>query len=122
MSDINKLAERLDYLERRIQELERVQNPKPTLPPGHDFGPVDTWPYRPMVPVTWPVGPIHPPRPTEWRPSKPWDDLGSCSKCGIKLSPVMGYVCSRVDCPTGLGGSSGVGIAAALSQDPIIGN
>lgn len=29
----------------------------------------------------------------------------NCSKCGIKLDTVMGYVCSQPQCPTGLGGA-----------------
>lgn len=28
-----------------------------------------------------------------------------CPKCGITLSPVMGYVCTQSQCPTGLGGT-----------------
>lgn len=28
-----------------------------------------------------------------------------CSKCGLKLDSVMGYVCSTPQCPTGLGGA-----------------
>lgn len=111
MSETEKLAERLDHLERRVQELERIRAPQPSLPPGHDFGPVDTWPYRPMVPNHWPVGPIMPvPSPTTV--------MGQCPKCGLQLSPVMGYVCSQTDCPTGLGGARCVSIA----QDPLIGN
>lgn len=27
----------------------------------------------------------------------------TCTKCGLKLDKVMGYVCSMPDCPTGLG-------------------
>jgi hypothetical protein len=27
-----------------------------------------------------------------------------CSKCGLKMEGVMGYVCSQPQCPTGLGG------------------
>ena len=37
-------------------------------------------------------------------PYQPFD-YKSCSKCGIKLDNVMGYVCSQPHCPTGLGGS-----------------
>lgn len=33
------------------------------------------------------------------------DWVQRCSKCGIHLSGVMGYVCSQPQCPTGLGGS-----------------
>lgn len=34
--------------------------------------------------------------PTNWPANR-------CSKCGIKLEPVMGYCCPMPDCPTGLG-------------------
>ena len=40
-------------------------------------------------------------------PIFPKPDIGrqdSCPKCGISLEGVMGYWCSRADCPTGLGG------------------
>lgn len=30
--------------------------------------------------------------------------INNCSKCGIKLDRVMGYVCYQSGCPTGLGG------------------
>lgn len=33
------------------------------------------------------------------------DPVGICSKCGLKLHRVMGYVCSQHGCPTGLGGT-----------------
>ena len=29
----------------------------------------------------------------------------TCSKCGLKLEQVMGYVCNNHPCPTGLGGA-----------------
>jgi len=32
--------------------------------------------------------------------------LGKCLVCGLILYPVMGYVCPRAGCPTGLGSSS----------------
>ena len=35
-----------------------------------------------------------------------------CSLCQLELHPVMGYVCSRVDCPTGLGGPTCVSNSA----------
>jgi hypothetical protein len=36
----------------------------------------------------------------------PWPQqaTNSCSKCGLRLEGVMGYVCSQPMCPTGLGG------------------
>ena len=42
-------------------------------------------------------------QPNDWQPTWP-NVLGSrCSKCGLKLEGVMGYVCSTPGCPTGLG-------------------
>lgn len=41
-------------------------------------------------------------------PLPSWPPFGqnkpSCGECGLVLERVMGYVCSRVPCPTGLGG------------------
>ena len=39
------------------------------------------------------------------QPGYPWEPVNSCSKCGLKLEKVMGYVCNQPACPTGLGGS-----------------
>lgn len=51
-------------------------------------------PYSPMPSMPGPFSPVpH----TEW-PKK-------CSKCGLKLEQVMGYVCNNHPCPTGLGGA-----------------
>ena len=30
--------------------------------------------------------------------------VDACSKCGLRLHAVMGYVCGNSDCPCGLGG------------------
>lgn len=32
-----------------------------------------------------------------------WAAPNSCSKCGLKLEGIMGYVCSNKDCPSGMG-------------------
>lgn len=29
-----------------------------------------------------------------------------CGECGLELHRAMGYVCPRINCPTGLGGST----------------
>ena len=53
-------------------------------------------PYSPMpvIPMNPPFSPVpH----TEWPKT--------CSKCGLKLESVMGYVCNNHPCPTGLGGA-----------------
>lgn len=34
----------------------------------------------------------------------PMGVMGVCGECGIQLYDVMGYVCPRPFCPTGLGG------------------
>lgn len=54
-------------------------------------------------------------KPIEWTPlvdnesikdeyaDKLWNNVGKCEKCGLDLSSVMGYVCTNINCPTGLG-------------------
>ena len=42
--------------------------------------------------------PIYQPNPFEVTLKK-----NRCSKCGLDLNAVSGYVCSQFDCPTGLG-------------------
>lgn len=42
--------------------------------------------------------------PTTWPNTYPSPTMTQqCPKCGLQLSPVMGYVCSKYGCPTGLG-------------------
>lgn len=43
-------------------------------------------------------------------PTLPWTQpdtiqfpVNNCSKCGLELKGVMGYVCSHFECPTGMG-------------------
>ena len=51
---------------------------------------IPTNPYAPFFPI---------------EPMEPSPTLADeCPKCGIKLTGIMGYVCTRVDCPTGLSG------------------
>lgn len=45
--------------------------------------------FQPAQPV---VPPVYPGQP-----------ISTCSLCGIRLDTVMGYVCSRINCPTGMG-------------------
>jgi hypothetical protein len=75
-------AERIADLERRVAQLESV---------GRAYGPIRNGEV-PTPPIPWPNIP----------------NLGEqrCPTCGITLSPVMGYVCGKADCPTGLGGFS----------------
>jgi hypothetical protein len=47
---------------------------------------------HPAVPYFPPVEPVFGPN--------------QCGRCGITLSPVMGYVCPHANCPCGLGGAS----------------
>lgn len=47
-------------------------------------------PYAPM--------PSIPMNPSPFTPN-------NCSKCGLKLEGVMGYVCTNYPCPCGLGGA-----------------
>ena len=42
-------------------------------------------------------------RPRQGIPDDVIDALKRCTKCGLELRPVMGYVCSQPNCPTGLG-------------------
>jgi hypothetical protein len=38
-------------------------------------------------------------------PVTPLATFTKCSKCGLNLETVMGYVCNNYPCPTGLGGA-----------------
>lgn len=53
--------------------------------------------------VTEPPNPWEP-KITPMTPTSPWlHQSKSCSKCGLNLEGVIGYVCPNVDCPVGLG-------------------
>ena len=76
MSSNEELEEMIRHLQTRLVYLEgRVAQ----LEAGHR-------PYNPQ-----PIWPTTPPG----YYSKP-----KCSKCGMELSNVMGYVCAAIDCPT----------------------
>lgn len=100
-------GERIAQLEARIAELERLvgilTRERDSKPPAV-YGPLDHTP--PLFPQPlWPTIPIVPNTPA----------IGAnprCQACGIELSPVMGYACSRgTGCPTGLGGAVCMGAA-----------
>lgn len=56
--------------------------------------------FSESVPYVGPV-PINPlPMPF---PYPPYEVTSNCQKCGLKLDQVMGYACSNLNCPTGLG-------------------
>ena len=40
---------------------------------------------------------------TPSQPINPISKVTHCSTCGIKFEGVMGYVCNRGDCPSGMG-------------------
>lgn len=55
---------------------------------------------------------------------KPWPELNmlkeTCPKCGIKISGVMGYVCTSPNCPSFYTASySGIQIETSLSHGPL---
>ena len=63
-----------------------------TYPPGvrsPEFPQSEKFVPSPNIPTPW-TNPV---------------DYKSCSKCGLKLDGVMGYVCTQPHCPTGLGGA-----------------
>jgi hypothetical protein len=49
--------------------------------------------------------PIIQPIKRDWptQTSAPDGAIAVCGVCGLRIMPVMGYVCTRGDCPTGLG-------------------
>ena len=67
-----------------------------------------------------PIDPL-PIFPQPWVPQTPIEQIPNsrCPKCNLELSPVMGYVCTQQDCPTGLGGPSctGSGGHSALTTE-----
>lgn len=69
--------------------------------------------------VKYPTPSYPNPVPPPFTPN-PWPNVKSCSKCGLSLEGVMGYVCNDMKCPTfkhtwsgtitsGGGGSAGAG-------------
>lgn len=45
------------------------------------------------------------PTPSPYSPTGTWGTR-ECPKCGLTISNIMMYVCSNLDCPTGLGGTA----------------
>jgi hypothetical protein len=79
------LEEKIEDLSRRLSRLESnvVRN----------YGPITAEPAtKPLPPAGWPFPSV--------------GATSRCGECGITLSPVMGYVCARSHCPSGLGGVS----------------
>jgi hypothetical protein len=76
-------ADKIADLERRVVQLEQA---------GRRYGPIEAKPATEPLP-SWPA----------W-PAIPTIGEQRCPTCGILLSPVMGYVCGKANCPTGLGG------------------
>ncbi|WP_143328290.1 hypothetical protein [Caballeronia pedi] len=84
------VQEQIEDLQRRVEALERERDMRRSI------GPIEASPARgPLPGGNWP-----------FIPPNAIPNLGEqhCPKCGITLAPVMGYVCGRGDCPTGLGG------------------
>lgn len=44
------------------------------------------------------------PKLPELPPHQPNPVVAVCGECGIELHQIMGYVCNRPRCPTGMGG------------------
>jgi len=90
----------------------------------------------PLTVTTVPTPPyVKYPTPANPRPDDPfkrtheatWPNIKSCSKCGINLSGVMGYVCYDMKCPTQMritsgGGSTLSGVAHSSGSAGAIGS
>ncbi|MGF6837050.1 hypothetical protein QF001_000917 [Paraburkholderia youngii] len=87
-------GEKIEQLERRVAELERVVA---ILGKERDarqpFGPI---PAQPSIAPQYPFIPVQPITRSQIK----------CGKCGINLTDVMSYCCPHADCPCGLGGFS----------------
>jgi hypothetical protein len=71
-----------------------IEPPPPFIPPTPPYK-YDPLPY----PQPWPT-PFPRPMPNT-PPTQPvWPGVRNCSKCGINLDGVMGYVCGDANCPT----------------------
>ena len=69
---MSNVNKRLDDIEKRLDKIE-----------GNPWNNFPNWPQWPNYPQTTPPNP-------------------QCKKCGIELSPIMGYVCYNNPCPSGL--------------------
>jgi hypothetical protein len=59
----------------------------------------------PYVGAPMPTGPYPGTTPLPYIPSDPYTPtFTKCSKCGLNLEKVMGYVCPNNPCPCGMGG------------------
>lgn len=83
----NELKKELAEIKDRIEAIERRLDKPTKFGPRYDPNTPDHWPW-PMLPL-----------PDE--PAK--TGIEFCPRCGIEMKGVMGYVCNRIDCPTGLG-------------------
>ena len=82
------LYELMETLEDWEEDQPTIKLTPPFIPPTPPYK-YDPWPSpfpRPM-PTTPPTQPV-------------WPGVRNCSKCGINLDGVMGYVCSDQACPT----------------------
>ena len=79
-----ELIDRIEILEDEVRALREIIDRTIAVPYEPSTAPPSTPGYL------WPQLP---------QPTKP-----QCSACGLVLHEVMGYVCSRVPCPSGLGG------------------
>lgn len=82
---IDELAHRNQLLEKEVESLKRE----------------NTYLKQLIEILTKNVGTSIPPVPM----MPAWNEIRNCSKCGLKLEGVMGYVCPHAECPTGLGGT-----------------
>ena len=70
---------------------------------------INAQPTYPQVPDPW----VNPqpykndefPKPFDPNKIPKWEPVTQCSKCGLKLDKIMGYVCTNYPCPCGLGGA-----------------
>jgi hypothetical protein len=87
------MAEHEEYIE-RLERIEKKTDWIITYLLKRDQ-PVSPPPYNPGQPGQggWPEPNIIP-------------TVTKCPRCGVNLSAMMSYSCSRSDCPTGLGGVS----------------
>ena len=84
----------------KLRERGRSVVPEGTLPLVDGLPPTPP-PSKPLPP--W-LAPPPVPEPSPWTPAPPLAEARACGKCGLKLEPVMGYVCHNHPCPVGLGG------------------
>lgn len=60
---------------------------------------LEDW-HEPVDEPVYPIPFVPPTPPYKYTPTLPQDVKPQCSKCGISLSGVMGYVCNDAKCPT----------------------